>query len=145
MKISHLNPWLRRALQVVIFEAIAITAITVGAVILTNENVLSSATYAVSTSVIAIIWNYVFNTLYEFWESRQHKKGRTILRRIIHALLFELGLVIILVPLMAWWFHIALVTAFIAEIGLLVFFLVYSITFNWCFDRIFGLPRSAVA
>lgn len=145
MKVSHLNPWLRRTLQVIIFEAIAITVITIGAVILTDQSVLSSSAYAASTSVVAIIWNYVFNTFYEFWESKQHKKGRTLLRRIVHAILFELGLIIFLVPLMAWWFHISLITAFIAEIGLLVFFLIYSISFNWCFDRIFGLPRSAVA
>jgi uncharacterized membrane protein len=29
------------------------------------------------------------------------------------------------------------------EAGLLVFFLVYTYAFNWCFDHVFGLPASA--
>lgn len=143
LKISTLNPWLRRALQVSIYEAFAIAAITIGALILTDETVFSSAAYAASTSVVAITWNYIYNTLFEYWETRQTIKGRSVRRRIAHAIGFELGLVATLVPLMAWWFHISLTAAFIAEIGLMIFFMVYTFIFNWGFDRVVGLPRSA--
>lgn len=145
MKVSTLNPWLRRILQVSIFEIIAIAAITAGAMLLTNQDLMNSSAYAALTSIIAVAWNYLYNTIYEFWESRQKKKGRTVFRRIVHATLFEIGLVLIFVPLMAWWFSVSPLNAFIAQIGILIFFLCYSISFNWCFDRIVGLPRSAVA
>ena len=55
----------------------------------------------------------------------------------------EGGLVFMLVPLMAWWFEVSLWDALVMDIGLLLFFLVYTFVFNWSFDRIFGLPRSA--
>jgi uncharacterized membrane protein len=29
------------------------------------------------------------------------------------------------------------------DLGLVVFFLVYTFVFNWAFDRAFGLPASA--
>ena len=34
-------------------------------------------------------------------------------------------------------------TAFVANLGLLVFFFVYAIVFTWAFDRVFGLPQHA--
>ncbi|MNO07797.1 Bacterial Transmembrane Pair family protein [compost metagenome] len=55
----------------------------------------------------------------------------------------EGGLVLILVPLFAWWFEVSLWQAFLMDVGLLLFFLVYTFVFNWAFDQIFGLPASA--
>ena len=33
--------------------------------------------------------------------------------------------------------------ALVMDLGLVVFFLVYTFVFNWAFDAIFGLPASA--
>ncbi len=70
-------------------------------------------------------------------------KGRSLKRRIAHALGFEGGLGAILIPVMAWWFGISLWEATVMEAGMLAFFLVYTYGFNWAFDRIFGLPAAA--
>lgn len=143
MKVSRLNPWVRRILQVSLFEAIAITLVTLLALLFTNEDFFSSISYAIVTSAIAVVWNYAYNTGFEYWETKQTVKGRSLLRRLAHAIGFELGFVVIFVPLMAWWFNFTLLYAFIAEIGLMVFFLLYSLSFNWAFDKIVGLPQSA--
>ena len=42
-----------------------------------------------TTSVIAVVWNLLFNTLFEAWESRQARRGRSLARRIAHAVGFE--------------------------------------------------------
>jgi uncharacterized membrane protein len=34
--------------------------------------------------------------------------------------------------------------AFVANLGLLVFFFVYAVGYTWAFDKIFGLPQSAL-
>ena len=104
-----------------------------------------STALAAATSVIAVIWNLLFNTLFEAWESRQARRGRSLARRIAHALGFEGGLAAILVPLFAWWLDVSLWEALLFDAALLVFFLVYTFVFNWCFDRSFGLPASAAA
>ena len=100
---------------------------------------------AIAASTLAIVWNLTFNHLFEQWESRQSVKGRSVLRRVVHALGFEGGLAMVLIPLMAWWFGVTLWEATVMEAGLLVFFLVYTYVFNWCFDHVFGLPASASA
>jgi len=48
-----------------------------------------------------------------------------------------------LVPLMAWWFGVSLWRALVMDLGLVMFFLAYTFVFNWAFDRLFGLPKSA--
>jgi uncharacterized membrane protein len=95
-------------------------------------------------SSIALAWNFVFNTLFERWEARQVVRGRSFARRLMHGMGFEGGLVIILVPVMALWLNTSVLTAFLANLGLLAFFFVYAIAFTWAFDRVFGLPASAV-
>ena len=49
-----------------------------------------------------------------------------------------------LVPLFAWWLDISLWNAFVLDLGLIVFFMIYTYLFNLLFDRIFGLPSSAM-
>ncbi len=71
-------------------------------------------------------------------------RGRSLAQRAAHAIGFEGGLVVTLVPFFAWWLDISLWQAFVLDLGLLLFFLVYTFVFNWVFDRAFGLPASAL-
>lgn len=135
---------LRRVIYVGLYELIAI-AVSSQIFILTGQDGLSSGVMAVAASLIAVTWNVTFNYLFEYWESRQSVKGRSIWRRTAHAIGFEGGLGLILIPIMAWWFNISLWAATVMEAGLLIFFLIYTWAFTWCFDRIFGLPASAQA
>jgi uncharacterized membrane protein len=95
-------------------------------------------------SGIALTWNYLFNLAFERWETRQVVKGRSLARRIAHGIGFEGGLAFILMPVMAYWLDISMWAAFVADMGLLAFFFVYTVAFTWAFDRIFGLPQSAL-
>ena len=137
------GPW-RRVVFVAIYEAIAIAVATLGLNAATDQGASHAGAMAVTTSVIAIVWNLVFNTLFEAWEARQSVKGRGLGRRIAHAIGFEGGLILFLVPLIAWWFDTTLWHALVMDLGLVVFFLVYTFVFNWGFDRVFGLPASAL-
>jgi uncharacterized membrane protein len=94
-------------------------------------------------SAIALCWNYLFNAVFEHWEKRQTVKGRSWRRRAVHGVLFEGGLALFLVPLMAYWLNTSLWVAFWADFGLLLFFLLYTVVFTWVFDKLFGLPQSA--
>jgi len=96
-------------------------------------------------SVRSRIWTISssFNAMFERWESRQAVRGRSVRRRVAHAIGFEGGLALFLIPLVAWGLGVSLVEAFWLDLGLLAFFLVYTFVFNWAFDRVFGLPASA--
>lgn len=134
----------RRIIYVSLYEAIAI-AVSSLIFIAIGQKASDSGIMAVAASVIAICWNLSFNHLFEKWEARQTVKGRSVLRRVVHAIGFEGGIAAMLIPLMAWWFSITLWEAAVMEAGLLVFFMVYTFAFNWAFDRLFGLPASAQA
>ena len=133
----------RRLIYVTLYELIAIGAATMGLALLTGQGAGHSSVVAVAASAIAIVWNIVFNWAFERWEARQPVRGRSLGRRIGHALGFEGGLALLLVPMFAWWLDIGLWEALVYDAALLLFFLVYTFVFNWSFDRVFGLPASA--
>jgi uncharacterized membrane protein len=135
------GPW-RRLVFVSLYELIAILASSLLFMAI-GQGAGASGAMAVVASTLAIAWNVTFNHLFEKWEAGQSVKGRSAARRVVHAVGFEGGLALALIPLMAWWFGVSLWEATLMEAGLLLFFLVYTYLFNWAFDRIFGLPASA--
>ncbi len=135
----------RKVVYVSLYEGFAILFASVGLAVLSGASAGKSTALAAASSVVAIVWNLAFNTLFEAWESRQARRGRSLARRVAHAIGFEGGLAAILVPLFAWWLGVGLWEAFLFDAALLLFFLVYTFVFNWGFDRVFGLPASAAA
>ena len=133
----------RRVLQAVLYEAFAIAAVGPAMAWFFDAPLGSSLALSVLLSSIALAWNYVFNALFERWEARQPVKGRSWRRRLAHGIGFEGGLVVFMVPVMAWWLQTSLWLALVADLGLLAFFFVYAVGFTWAFDRVFGLPDSA--
>jgi uncharacterized membrane protein len=138
-----MSPVTRRVLQAVLYEAIAIAAVGPVLSLAFDKPPASTFGLAVVLSTIALAWNYTFNWIFERWESRQVRRGRSFARRLLHGAGFEGGLVLILLPVMSLWLDISLAAAFAANLALLVFFFVYAIVFTWAFDRVFGLPASA--
>ncbi|MFO1175445.1 MAG: PACE efflux transporter [Paracoccaceae bacterium] len=138
-----MSPVARKIIYAVAFETLGIA---LGAVVLRLfSGAPAEQTFALSViaAAIALIWSYIFNSAFEAWEARQTTRGRSFLRRAIHALLFEGGLTVILLPLTAWFLSVGLATALAYELGLILLYLVYAWAFTWAFDRLFGLPHSA--
>jgi uncharacterized membrane protein len=133
----------RRVVYISLYELLAIALAGLGLMLMSGESLVASGTLATATSAVAVVWNLVFNGLFERWETRQPVKGRSVQRRVAHAVIFEAGLVLMLVPLIAWWLGIGLWEALVMDLALVVFFLVYTFVFNWAFDAVFGLPASA--
>lgn len=135
----------RKVVHAALYEALAIVSVTAALAALGKGSVAHVGVLALLTSVVALLWNMAFNTLFEAWEARQALKGRTLRRRIAHAIGFEGGLVVLVVPLISWWMAMGLWEALLLDLGLVLYFLVYTLVFNWGFDRLFGLPASARA
>jgi uncharacterized membrane protein len=133
----------RRVVYISLYEGIAIVATSFGLATMSGQGLGHSGALAVIASAIAVVWNLAFNAMFERWESRQAVRGRSVRRRVAHAIGFEGGLVAFLVPTIAGWLGIGLLEALLMDLGLVVFFLVYTFVFNWAFDALFGLPASA--
>lgn len=139
-----MTPRTRRVLQAVLYEVFAIAFVGPVLSLVFDEPPASTFGLAVVLSSIALAWNFVFNSLFERWEAQQAVRGRSWKRRLAHGIGFEGGLTVMLVPVMALWLNTSALNALLANLGLLAFFFVYAVAFTWAFDRVFGLPRSAV-
>lgn len=135
----------RKVVHATLYEGLAIVIVALLMRALSDKGLDSTGPFALVTSAIAVSWNMAFNALFEAWERRQPSRVRTLRRRAAHAVLFEAGLVLSTVPLIAWWMDMGWTEAFVTDLGLVVLFLVYTFCFNWVFDRVFGLPASAQA
>ena len=140
---AALRGWRRRLVYVAVYETLAILFATVALAWASERSLGHAGVVSVMASVIAVAWNYLYTWGFEAWEARQSVRGRSLRRRVGHALGFESGLVILLVPVLAWWLEISLWQALVLDLGLVLFFLSYTFVFNWAFDVAFGLPESA--
>ncbi|MDR7091416.1 PACE efflux transporter [Cellvibrio fibrivorans] len=135
----------RRVVYVGLYELVAIVLSAILLKLISNADAVNSFGIAVVASAIAILWNLAFNYGFELWEKHRKYQGRSLGIRVLHAVGFEGGLLIFLVPIIAWWLEVGLFQALLMDLGLLVFFLFYTFTFNWVFDAVFGLPAGVAA
>ena len=134
----------RRIVYAALYEALAIVITSVGLALLSGSAATNATLAGFGSSAIALTWNLAYTSWYERWEARQPRKGRTFRRRAAHAFGFELGLVLMTVPLFALVLGITWWEALVYDFGLILFFLVYTYVFNLGFDKVFGLPASAL-
>jgi uncharacterized membrane protein len=135
----------RKITYVASYEAIAFMCGTLGFLSFSDSSLERAGALAVFASIFAVSWNFVYNAMFERWEARRLARGRSFGRRVLHAVGFELGFLVVLMPVAAWWLDISYLRSFMLNLGLNIFFFVYTFAFTWAFDRVFGLPTSAAA
>jgi len=133
-----------RFFHALLFESFALLLCAPLMSILLGVSFAHAGLLTVMISLIAMSWNMIFNSLFERCE-RHWRWQRTFIVRLLHAVTFEAGLILAVVPLAAWWLNIGLVEAFVLDIGLILFFLPYTLAYNWGYDkiRVVLLRRSA--
>lgn len=134
----------RKIVYVTAYEIIGWIISSVGLALLSNNSTTVTGPLALMITTIAVSWNFIYNYLFEFWESRQTSRVRTFRRRLIHAIGFQLTLVLFLIPLIAWWLNVSLWQALVMDFALIIIIPCYTFVYNWVFDKVFGLPKSAL-
>jgi uncharacterized membrane protein len=110
---------------------------------LSDGKVHGSLPVAAASSLAAVMWNFIYNTLFERWELSRNIQTRSLSLRVGHAVGFEGGLVVILIPLFMWWYQVGPLEALKMEVALLAFFLAFTFVFTWVFDRVVPIKRDA--
>ncbi|SDG85691.1 PACE efflux transporter [Pelagibacterium luteolum] len=96
----------------------------------------------VVSATIAMAWNYVYNLMFDTVLKRTTGTTLKSLRlRVLHAVLFELGLLIVLMPFIAWYLGITLLHALIMDIAFALFYMGYAFVFNLAYDKVFPLKE----
>jgi uncharacterized membrane protein len=123
------------------FEVLALLIVTPLASWIFGFAMLDIGVLAVAASTLATLWNYVYNLIFDRAMLRLLGRVQKTLRdRVVHAVLFELGLLIVLIPIIAWYLNIGLWQAFVMDASFSLFYLVYAFVFNWAYDAIFPIP-----
>lgn len=130
----------RRVTYVFFYEVLSFLICAMILAVLSGSTISHTGPLSLLIAVIAVSVNFFYNYAFEWWEKRQHSKTRTIFRRVVHALGFQVVLVTILIPLIAWWMQISLVKAFLLDFSLMIIIPCYTFVYNYVFDHLFGLP-----
>jgi uncharacterized membrane protein len=93
-------------------------------------------------ATIATLWNYVYNLGFDHMMERMRGSTRkTAPIRVLHTIMFEVGLLFVLLPFFAWYLGISLWQAFLMDVSFALFYMGYAFVFNWAYDRLFPLPE----
>jgi len=124
------------------FEVIALILVIPAGAILFNVPLHDFGVVGIVSATLATLWNLGYNVLFDL--ALQRLTGTTLKSRIVrvlHALAFEAGLLMVLLPFIAWYLGVSLWDAFVLDIALAAFYLVYSYVFNLIYDTLFPLPE----
>ena len=95
-------------------------------------------------SIVATVWNYFYNVLFD--RAMLRLRGtvqKTVSIRVLHAVLFEGGLLLLFLPAIAWYLNISLWDAFKMDIAMATFYLIYAFIYNWIYDKVFPIPKDS--
>lgn len=124
-----------RVYHAVGFELIALTICAPAGAWLLNKPLFDMGALAIMLSSVAMIWNMIYNSIFDRqWPADRVKRRLPI--RIAHALGFEGGFILIGLPLAAWMLNVTLWQALMVEIGFFLFFLPYTVVYNWAYDTL---------
>lgn len=130
-----------RVRHTVLFEIIGLALVIPGGAMLFNLPATHMGVIGVGSATVATLWNFVYNLGFDHAMLRFTGHTRKSLRlRVLHALLFEGGLLVLLLPPMAWYLGMGLWETFVMDLAIVVFYVVYAFLFNLAYDRVFPVP-----
>ncbi len=131
-----------RIRHAVSFEIIGLVLVTPLGAWAFHQPMLDIGVLSAIVAVVATAWNLVYNTLFDLVLKRilgTTAKGG--LMRVGHAVLFEVGLLAVLMPFIAVYLGISLWQALVMDFSFALFYMAYAFVFNWAYDRLFPLPE----
>ena len=131
-----------RLRQIALFEIGGLVLVTPPFAWASGVSLADSIGLLALLALIASIWNGCYNTAFDWLEGRL--TGRTADRRplrlrVVHALGFESGLLLMTLPIIVAWTGMSWVDALLADIALAITYTVYAFVFNLGYDRLFPI------
>ena len=128
------------------FEIIGLLLVTPLGAIAFDKPLHDIGLISLVSATAATLWNYVYNLGFDHALKRlTGRVEKTMPIRVAHAMLFELGLLALLLPFIAWYLGIGLVEAFVMDLSFALFYMVYAFVFNLAYDRVFPIPETKPA
>ncbi|PKG80776.1 hypothetical protein CXF85_21955 [Colwellia sp. 75C3] len=115
------------------FEIVALSLLIPLGSLFSDVDMGNMTGLAIGLSLTAMCWNYVYNLMFDK-KFGTNRIERTLTLRIAHGLFFELGLLFTTLPAIMWILNMDLITALILDMGMIIFFMVFAIIYNWAYD-----------
>lgn len=101
-------------------------------------SISSMGVVGIVSSIVATLWNFIYNILYDRVVYKlRGKLDKSLKDRILHAFLFEFGLLFLLIPFISWYLKIKLIDALIMDVWIVAYYLFFAFLFNLAYDRVF--------
>lgn len=117
------------------FEVLAILTVSPLAAWAMGKPLFQMGALAIMLSSVALVWNMIYNAVFDRLLPRDKVK-RGLLIRVLHALGFEGGFILIGLPIAAMMLGIGLWQALLLEVAFFLFFLPYTMAYNWIWDNL---------
>ncbi len=124
-----------RTFHAVSYEVIGVITSAPIISFISGKPMAESGLLAIIVSIIAMLWNYVFNLVFDNAQNKYNFR-KTPFVRVLHGTLFEVGLIVLTAPTIAILFSMGLIDAFLLEVGMLIYFFPYTIVYNWIYDKL---------
>ena len=130
-----------RVRHALLFEAIGLALVIPGGAQLFGLPATHMGVVGVGSATVATLWNFVFNLGFDHAMHRLVGHTRkNLATRVLHVLLFEGGLLVLLLPPIAWYLGMSLWQTLLMDLAIVVFYVVYAFLFNLAYDRVFPIP-----
>lgn len=124
-----------RVIHAITFEGLATLILAPTAAWLMQRSVVEMGGLSILLATLAMVWNLIYNAIFDrIWPVS--RVVRTLKVRALHAIGFECGFITIGVTAVALLLGVSLIQAFMLEIGFMLFFLPYTMLFNWVWDTL---------
>jgi uncharacterized membrane protein len=133
-----------RARHAILFEVVLLgISILVLNLILKQPSAAIGKT-AVILTILAMLWNAVYNYVFDrlLLALKRPLYPRGFWLRAAHSITFELGFMLITVPMVMFQLGLNLWEALLFDLGYVVGVPIYALLFNWLYDVIFPAPSS---
>ncbi|ASK26423.1 PACE efflux transporter [Neisseria chenwenguii] len=123
-----------RIVHMLLFELGALTVGTLAVLLAGYDDTASAAAMNIIMSLTAMLWNFAFNWGFDkIFTGRRETRSWGV--RLLQTLAFEGGLLLFTVPVVAYFLQLGWWAALLADLGLSLLIVVYSLAFNWIFDH----------
>ena len=125
---------IERIFHAVLFEVLAVILAIVVLITFTTHDAESLSGTMIVVATIAMAWNFIYNWVFDRMVTGDKTK-RTLVLRIVHTIIFQAGLLIATIPVIAFLLNIGLWQALIMDIGVTIFITIYAFFYNLTYDH----------
>lgn len=128
-----------------LFEMILVSLFSLGLAKVFGRELLDVGGLAVVMSLVAMLVNLIYNFFYDRIDVAAGRipTERSAVGRLLHAVLFELCLLVMFIPLTMTWLGLSVLEALLMNTVAMGAVVVYTLIFTWAYDRIFPAQQPA--